>query len=85
MAASFQISGTTPLEKLLLKMDNNSVLAIGLSALRKVGGMSSGPVAPLLLMACMAMSSSRTVKEGYVGVLLKYRQIRERFSRRTFR
>ncbi len=33
-----------------------------MGALRKVGGMSSGPAAPLLRMACMAMSSSRMVK-----------------------
>ncbi len=36
--AFFQIPGTTPLEKLSLKMDSSSVLAVGPSALRKVGG-----------------------------------------------
>ncbi len=56
--AFFQIPGTTPLEKLSLKIDNNSALAIGPSALRKVGGMSSGPAAPFLRMARMAMSSA---------------------------
>ncbi len=38
-------------------MDNWSAMAIGPSALRKVGWMSSG-----LRMTCMAVSSSRTVK-----------------------
>ncbi len=33
--ASFQIPGTTPLEKLSLKMDTHSTLAIGPSALSK--------------------------------------------------
>ncbi len=47
---------------LSLKMDNSSALAIGPSALRKVGGMSSGPAAPLLHMAYMVVSSSRMVK-----------------------
>ncbi len=62
MVAAFQIPGTTPLQKLSLKIDNNSVLAIGPSSMRKVEGMSSGPAAPLLRMAFMAMSSSRVVK-----------------------
>ncbi len=63
MVASFQIPGTTPLEKLSLKMDYNSALAIGPSALRKVGGMSSGPAAHLLwLHACMVVSSLEVVK-----------------------
>ncbi len=43
-------------QKLSLKMDSNSVLAVGPSALRKVGGMSSGPAASFLRMACMALS-----------------------------
>ncbi len=59
--AFLQVPGTTPLEKLSLKMDNNSALAIGLSALRKVGGLSSGPTEPMLRMACLAVSSSRVV------------------------
>ncbi len=59
---SFQIPGKTSLEKLSLTMDNSSAYAIGPSALRKVGGMPSGPAAPLLRMACMAASSSQMVK-----------------------
>ncbi len=43
-------------------MDNSSAIVIGSSALRKVGGMSSGPAAFLLRMVCMAESSSRMVK-----------------------
>ncbi len=53
-----RIPRTTPLEKLPLKMDKSSALAIGPSALRKVGGMLSGPSAPLLPMACMVVSGS---------------------------
>ncbi len=57
----FQIPGKTPLEKLSLKTGNSSALAIGPSALRKVGGMSSGAAAPLLRVACMAVLSLRMV------------------------
>ncbi len=60
--ASFLIPGKTPLEKLSLKMDKSSALAIGPSSLRKIGGLSSGSAAPLLRMACMDVSSSRMVK-----------------------
>ncbi len=45
-----------------MKIDNNSALAIGPTALRKVEEMSPGPAAPFLRMACMAMSSSRMAK-----------------------
>ncbi len=60
--ASFQIPGKTPFEELSLKMDSISALSIGPSALRKVGGMSFGPAAPLPRMACIAVSSSQKVK-----------------------
>ncbi len=43
-------------------MDSNSVLAVGPSALRKVGGMSSGPAAPFLRMVYMAMSRRAELK-----------------------
>ncbi len=44
---SFQVPRTTPLKKLLLNMDSSSVLALGPSALRKVGGTLARPAAPL--------------------------------------
>ncbi len=50
------------MEKLSLKMDSSSALAIGPSAFGKVGEMSSGPAAPLLHMVCVAVSSSGMVK-----------------------
>ncbi len=62
MVASFQIPGTTPLEELSVKEDKSSALVIGTSDLRKVRGMSPGPVAPWLRMACLAVSSSWMVK-----------------------
>ncbi len=67
MVASNQIPGTTPLEKLSLKMDNNSAL---------VGGMSSGPAVPLLHMACMVVSTRIQLQlvavEPFLGGELEY-------------
>ncbi len=62
MVASFQIPGTPPLEKLSLKVDNSSVLAIGLSALREIGGIYCGPVSSVRRKVCMAVPSSQMVK-----------------------
>ncbi len=57
MLSSFQIHGATPLEKFLLKLNSSLALAIGPSALKKVGGMSAGPAEPLLCMACVTALS----------------------------
>ncbi len=46
IAALFQICGQVPVAKLQLKISSSSLFARGLSALRKVDGMSSGPGVP---------------------------------------
>ncbi len=45
--AIFQVWGDFPVEKLRLKSSSSSCLALGPRALRNVGGISSGPGAPL--------------------------------------
>ncbi len=60
--AIFQIWGDFPVEKLRLKMSSSSCLALGPRALRNVGGISSGPVAPSALIWRMASSSSSFLK-----------------------
>ncbi len=56
--ALFQIWGEVPVAKLQLKISSSSLFARGPSALRKVGGMSSGPGAPFDLSYRTARSSS---------------------------
>ncbi len=62
MMAIFQIWGDFPVEKLRLKMPSSSCLALGPRALRNVGGISSGPGAPLARIWRMASSSSSNLK-----------------------
>ncbi len=54
MVEPFLIVGITPLEKASLKMDKSSILAIGLSVSRKVGGVSYEATSPLLFIVFMA-------------------------------
>ncbi len=50
MMAIFQIWGDFPVEKLRLKISCSSCLTLGPRTLRNVGGISSGPGAPLALL-----------------------------------
>ncbi len=56
--AIFQIWGDFPVEKLRLKMSCSSCLALGPKAFRNVGGMLSGPGAPLARIWRMTSSGS---------------------------
>ncbi len=53
-----QICGEVPVAKLQLKISGSSLFAPGPSALRKAGGMSSGPGDPFDLICRIARSSS---------------------------
>ena len=62
MMACLHCCGHMPFSKKRLKMSRSSCLAIGPSAWRKVGGMSSGPHAPFVFIFPSALSNSYGVK-----------------------